>query len=85
MHHKLTTTDREALSQRIPLPQLLSLAGQGPRLTVDQLAHTATLELELKRRALSRIKAGEVCMVPLARMHPNMAAGLEAWRTVQAR
>lgn len=63
-HHNLTDSDREALSQRIPLPQLLSLAGQGPRLTVDQLEHAGTLELTLKRQALTRIKAGELCMVP---------------------
>lgn len=63
-HHNLTDSDREALSQRIPLPQLLSLAGQGPRLTVDQLEHAGTLELALKRQALTRIKAGELCMVP---------------------
>lgn len=63
-HHHLTESDREALSQRIPLPQLLSLAGQGPRLTVDQLEHAGSLELALKRQALTRIKAGELCMVP---------------------
>lgn len=53
----------DALRQRIPLHQLLPLAGLD-RLSLDQINHPATLELDLKRRALARLKARHLCMLP---------------------
>ena len=63
MTRRLLDRDLDALRLAIPLHQLLPLAGLD-RLTLDLAAHPASQELELKRRALTRLKAGEFCMVP---------------------
>lgn len=63
MTRRLLDRDLDALRLAIPLHQLLPLAGLD-RLTLDLTAHPASQELELKRRALTRLKAGEFCMVP---------------------
>lgn len=62
MTHRLTDAERDVLGERIPLQHLLPLAGQD-RLTLDQVTHPATLEFDIKRRALARVKAGEFCVV----------------------
>ncbi|HNA67254.1 MAG TPA: hypothetical protein PLN96_05255 [Zoogloea sp.] len=63
MTQHLAQRDLDALRQPIPLHQLLPLAGL-ERLTLDQLNHAATLNLDLQRRVLARLKAGELCLVP---------------------
>jgi len=60
--HRITDQERIALSQRIPLHHLLPLAGMD-RLTPMLIERPALLDLELKRRALTRLKAGEFCLV----------------------
>lgn len=80
MTHRLTDAERDVLGERIPLQHLLPLAGQD-RLTLDQVTHAATLELDLKRRALARVKAGEFCMV--THQHPGRHLRLDMgafWR-----
>lgn len=64
MIHRLTDAERDVLAARIPLQHLIPLAGLD-RLTLDQVTHPATLELDLKRRALARVKAGEFCVVAI--------------------
>ena len=63
MIRRLLDRDLDALRLSIPLHQLLPLAGLD-RITLDLAAHPASQELELKRRALTRLKAGEFCMIP---------------------
>ena len=78
--HRLTDAERDVLGERIPLQHLLPLAGQD-RLTLDQVTHAATLELDLKRRAIARVKAGEFCVV--TRQHPGRHLRLDMgafWR-----
>ncbi len=63
--HRVTDHERAALSQRIPLHHLLPLAGMD-RLTPMLIERPALLDLELKRRVLTRLKAGEFCLVTRA-------------------
>lgn len=63
MTRQLLDRDLDALRLAIPLHQLLPLAGV-ERLTMDQLANPNTLVLDLQRRTLARLKAGELCMIP---------------------
>ena len=60
--HRITEPERDVLSQRIPLHHLLPMAGMD-RLTPMLIERPALLESELKRRALTRLKAGEFCLV----------------------
>lgn len=60
--HRITAPERDALSKRIPLHHLLPLAGMD-RLTPLLIERPALLDIELKRRALTRLKAGEFCLV----------------------
>lgn len=60
--HRITDHERFALSQRIPLHHLLPLAGLD-RLTPMLIERPVLLDIELKRRALTRLKAGEFCLL----------------------
>ena len=78
--HAITQAERTALQKRLPLGQLMLLSGID-RLTPDLLTRPAILELELKRRILGRLKAGEICLMQpcpsLVRPHLQTYPGAE--------
>jgi hypothetical protein len=60
--HRITEPERDVLSKAIPLHHLLPMAGMD-RLTPMLIERPALLDIELKRRALTRLKAGEFCLL----------------------
>lgn len=62
MTHRVTDAERIALA-RVPTESLISLAAPARRLPRDLLGCPALLNITLQRLVLTRLKAGELCLI----------------------